>query len=335
MRMRVSVASLCVGVALVCAGIAWMAPEYVMSALNADVAASAKSEPEGDAPGDEAAEEAAGTSVVSETDRAADGIDWADLQADNAQVRSWIEVPNKGIDFPVLHGSDNEYYLHHDMYGRWGYAGVFTDHRCDPNGRNVIVYGHTLIGGGMFTQLGVADEPGQLATIGDVFYSTPEAGTVKFKPVATLHVYPTFQDAQRFSWDVTDEQMEAARRAVAKDKAASGEWNVELPAGESPAGEFLVDYYPTSGGEVELVEAEGSEPVEVERYYAATASDDDEARERAEKSAWRDWLVSLCEQGTQVSGTAAADIASASRSLVLACCSWPFDSHRTLVVCVA
>lgn len=340
-RMRLGVAMLCAGMVAIAAGVVWIAPDYIMSAMTGDVAEIARSGEGADAevPTDAEAE-ATGAGVATEADRSAAGLDWSRLQAENGQVRSWISVPAKDIDFPVMHGSDNGYYLHHDMYGRWGYGGVFTDYRCDPNGRNVIVYGHTLIGGGMFTQLGTADEPGQLATVGEVTYSTPEAGATTFTPIATLHVYPSFQDVQQFSWDVSDEQMDSALRAVARDKAEAGEWNIELPEGELPEGEFLVDYFTVDSGTVDRVDqsvsdADASESVPVSRYYVVTDADADEARARAEKGAWRDWLVNLCEQATQVSPDAAAKISSASRSLVLACCSWPFDSHRTLVVCVA
>lgn len=340
-RMRLGVALLCAGMIAIASGVVWIAPDYLMSATAGNVAEQARSgeNAETEAPTDEEAA-AAGAAVATEAERSASGIDWSYLQAENGQVRSWISVPSKDIDYPVMHGSNNEYYLHHDMYGRWGYGGVFTDYRCDPNGRNVIVYGHTLIGGGMFTKLGVADEPGQLGTIGEVTYSTPEAGATTFTPIATMHVYPSFQDVQQFSWDVSDEQLEAALRAVARDKAEAGEWNVELPEDQQPAGEYMVDWFSVNNGTVDRVDqsvsdTDSSEEVPVSRYYVVTKADTAEARARAEKGAWRDWLVSLCEQSTQVSPDAASRISSASRSLVLACCSWPFDSHRTLVICVA
>ena len=332
-RMRIGCALIAAGAIAIAGSVVWVVPDYLMSAgVNPLGAVEERLDEEVEAPSDEAAEEAVGTSVVTETERSSHDIDFASLQSMNLQVRSWISVPNKGIDFPVCQGSDNEYYLHHDMYGRWGYGGVFVDHRADPNGRNVIVYGHTLIGGGMFTKLGTADEPGQLATVGPVYYTTPEAGTVEFTPIATMHVYPTFQDVQQFSWDVSDEQLEAARRAIAEERADAGDWSVELPEGERPEGDYLVDWYPVEDGVVHDGE-EGD--VAVTRYYTTSAVFNADAQARAEKGAWRDWLVSLCEQSTQVSSDVAERIATADRSLVLACCSWPFDSHRTLVICVA
>lgn len=383
-RMRLGAASMLFGLALIGAGIVWIVPDYVISAQVGSLADEVRlsgEEAEAEAVPSDAEVAAAAGEAASETERAASGIDWATLRSENGDTTGWISVPTKSIDFPVMHGTDNEYYLHHDMYGRWGYGGVFSDYRCDPNGRNVNIYGHTLIGGGMFTKLGTADEPGQLATIGPVTYSTPEAGAVTFTPIATLHVYPSFQDVQTFSWDVSDDEIEEARHEIAQERAQNGEWNLELPEGMSPEGQGLVDWWHVESGTVTIDGSEAGNAdssatlaglydqlsqqsaddentddlrdqilsilasnknagrddgsISVNRYYVASGVSDADARARAEKNAWREWLVDLVSQGTQISDDAADQIANASRSLCLCCCSWPFDSHRTIVVCVA
>ena len=338
-RMRLGAISMLVGLALIGAGIVWIVPDYIISAQVASLSDKVRlSDEDKTAPSDAEVAAQAGE-AASETKRAAAGIDWAALRAANGDTTGWISVPTKSIDFPVMHGADNEYYLHHDMYGRWGYGGVFSDYRCNPNGRNVNVYGHTLIGGGMFTRLGTADEPGQLATIGPVTYSTPEAGAVTFTPIATLHVYPSFQDVQTFSWDVSDEDIETARHEIARKRASDGEWNLELPEGTSPDGQGLVDWWHVERGRVAVTSQDAGQAsdgsISVDRYYMASGVSDADARAAAEKKAWRKWLVDLVSQGTQASDDVAEQIKSASRSLCLCCCSWPFDSHRTIVVCVA
>lgn len=327
-RSYIGAAVMLVGLCLIGAGVVWTVPDYLISASYQDVAAKAKVEARPDE-GEKKPE--ATEDEPAEVKAAPVGIDWNYLKGVNPASSAWISVPAKSIDFPVMHGRDNEYYLHHDMHGRWGYGGVFSDYRCDPNGRNVIVYGHTLIGGGMFTKLGRADEAGQLATIGSVTYSTPEAGATEFTPIATLHVRPSFQDVQQFEWDVDDTALEAAKRDIARARAAKGEWSVEMPSGQTPAGDYLIDWYRTQDASV-MVDGQS---VGVGRFYTSSSVSDADAMRIAEKGAWRDWLIGLVEQSTQTSPDVVERIASANRSLVLSCCSWPFDSHRTLTVCVA
>ena len=60
------------------------------------------------------------------------------------------------IDFTVVQTDNNEYYLNHDIYGRENRAGwIFLDYRCQGTEPllNTVIYGHTLLAGGMFSNL--------------------------------------------------------------------------------------------------------------------------------------------------------------------------------------
>ena len=73
----------------------------------------------------------------------------------NSDTIGWLEVPACGISYPLVQGKDNDYYLKHDFYGNYTFHGwVFQDFRpAEPDTKNIVVYGHNLMAGGMFTNL--------------------------------------------------------------------------------------------------------------------------------------------------------------------------------------
>lgn len=72
----------------------------------------------------------------------------------NSDIAAWITIPGTNIDFPIVQGSDNEYYLHNGADGEYNYdiGCPFLDYRCesDLSGFNSIVYAHNISGGRMF-----------------------------------------------------------------------------------------------------------------------------------------------------------------------------------------
>ncbi len=83
-------------------------------------------------------------------------VDWEQLKSQNEQIVAWIYVPNCDINFPVMQADDNNFYLKHTSNGEYNERGaIFLD--CDANSSfsddNAIIYGHSVEGGGMFTQL--------------------------------------------------------------------------------------------------------------------------------------------------------------------------------------
>lgn len=80
------------------------------------------------------------------------------LKKVNSDLVGWVSMPgfNKPIDYPVLHCSDNEFYLKHDFYKNESQAGsVFMDKSNNPQiaDRHIILYGHAMLDKSMFGNL--------------------------------------------------------------------------------------------------------------------------------------------------------------------------------------
>lgn len=52
-------------------------------------------------------------------------VDWEYWKSVNPDVIAWVTVPGTNIDSPIVqaHSSDPEYYLHHDVYGKYNVYG--------------------------------------------------------------------------------------------------------------------------------------------------------------------------------------------------------------------
>lgn len=86
-------------------------------------------------------------------------IRFVELQKVNPDIVGWIRVPNTNIDLPVLQGHENdpEFYLDHDYNKKPSkFGSVFADYRGPVAGdksMSMILYGHTLNSGRMFSEL--------------------------------------------------------------------------------------------------------------------------------------------------------------------------------------
>ncbi len=84
-------------------------------------------------------------------------IDFDGLRAINEDIVAWIQIPEISVDYPVVQGEDNEYYLHYTFERKANIAGsIFLDcrNRADFTDQKVILYGHNMQDGSMFSGLG-------------------------------------------------------------------------------------------------------------------------------------------------------------------------------------
>lgn len=85
---------------------------------------------------------------------AALSIDWDSLRAENADVIGWIEMPAlEVLNYPVVRGQDDFYYLNHSYTGAYRPAGaIFMEAQNSGTFADLhtIVYGHNVKDGSMF-----------------------------------------------------------------------------------------------------------------------------------------------------------------------------------------
>ena len=77
------------------------------------------------------------------------------LIAENADCIGWLSIDGTNISYPVMHTpSDPQKYLRRNFYGKYSQSGVpFLDGRCNLQSTNLIIYGHNMKNGTMFSDL--------------------------------------------------------------------------------------------------------------------------------------------------------------------------------------
>ena len=83
-------------------------------------------------------------------------VDFTGLKEKNEDTIAWVKVENMRIEYPVVKGNDNSYYLSRSFDKSYNSAGwVFMDYRNKGNGKdkNIILYGHNRKDGSMFGDL--------------------------------------------------------------------------------------------------------------------------------------------------------------------------------------
>ena len=77
------------------------------------------------------------------------------LIAENADCIGWLSIDGTNISYPVMHTpTEPQKYLRRNFYGKYSQSGVpFLDGRCSLQNTNLIIYGHNMRNGTMFSDL--------------------------------------------------------------------------------------------------------------------------------------------------------------------------------------
>lgn len=83
-------------------------------------------------------------------------LNFQNIQKENSNIVAWIKIEDTNINYPVLQGKDNNYYLYKnykDEYSRNG--SIFLDYNCnlEKYNMNYLIYGHNNNNGMMFSEL--------------------------------------------------------------------------------------------------------------------------------------------------------------------------------------
>jgi sortase B len=83
-------------------------------------------------------------------------VDFDELRKVNPDIVGWLYCEDSVINYPVVKGSDNDYYLHHAYDGTYSASGAIfidEDNADDFQDSNTIIYGHHMKNGSMFATL--------------------------------------------------------------------------------------------------------------------------------------------------------------------------------------
>ena len=112
-------------------------------------------EPEEPAGGESAPEEEQPVYVDPYAD-ALRNMDFSAQREVNSDVLGWILIPGTAVSYPVVQGTDNDYYLNH-TWKKWTsvVGSIFLECRNSRDLRdfNTIIYGHRMNNGSMFAAL--------------------------------------------------------------------------------------------------------------------------------------------------------------------------------------
>lgn len=83
-------------------------------------------------------------------------VDFAKLQEINKDIIAWIKIDNTNINYPILQGETDQYYLRKNIYKKYSTAGslfIDTTTKTDFSDDNTVIYGHNLRNNKMFSNL--------------------------------------------------------------------------------------------------------------------------------------------------------------------------------------
>lgn len=146
------------------------------------------------------------------------------LKAKNDDICGWIYVENTKIDYPILKGDDNDYYLDHAYTGESLPIGsIFVDYHCKDtftDNYNTVIYGHNVVTGAMFHDVTKFLNADFFAE--NKIYVYTMDGVLIYKPVS---VYPTTEKYfyYRIKFSSSSDFLDFAAEVISKSSVPCNE----------------------------------------------------------------------------------------------------------------
>lgn len=139
-------------------------------------------------------------------------VDFEELEKINSDIIAWIRVEGTYINYPILQGETDEYYMKKDIYRKYSSAGsIFIDSnaKIDFSDDNTVIYGHNMRNQRMFADLNKIYN-GEIGT--DVFVELfTKIKNYKYKVFSVYVAEPTKEMIRReFLENQKDEYIENA-----------------------------------------------------------------------------------------------------------------------------
>lgn len=138
-------------------------------------------------------------------------IDFDAIQAENADVCGWLQIPGiEVIDYPILQSApeaDDNYYLDHDISGSKKRAGSIYIQKLnqkDFTDPNTVIYGHNMLNGTMFGQLKKFRNKEFFETNRTIYIYTP--GHIYEYEIISAFVYDDRHILNSFNFDLDSDR---------------------------------------------------------------------------------------------------------------------------------
>ncbi len=167
------------------------------------------------------------TKVVQKGDNFEKKIDFEKLKKINSDVIGWIEINETYINYPILQGKEDEYYLRRDIYKKHSTAGsIFVDCTTKPDfsDENTIIFGHNLKNQRMFSNL-YKIHNGELGNDIEIKIYTPNENKI-YKIFSTYIAEPTIEIVKK-NFKNQDEKNEYIDKSIQKSKIKFNVENME------------------------------------------------------------------------------------------------------------
>ena len=148
------------------------------------------------------------------------------LQKVNSDIIGWVEIVGTNINYPVLQGTDNDFYMNHNYEKEESvYGAIFLDNAYDWNvkSNNLLLYGHNMQDGSMFHDLLNYADKEYYEDHPIIRFTTPEED-VNYEIIAAFRsrvYYKSEQNVFRYYYFVNPKDQEEYEEFVKNAKEAS------------------------------------------------------------------------------------------------------------------
>lgn len=129
----------------------------------------------------------------------------------NENFAGWLYVEDTNLEYPIMQGPDNKFYLSHDMDGVYDkYGMLILDDKCDIGAKcpQLVIYGHNVNSGKLFGELLFYKEEAYCDYHPQICFDTLYGrGTYTVFAAFTTTVPEAEKNGKMFSsWDFTDKE---------------------------------------------------------------------------------------------------------------------------------
>ena len=149
-----------------------------------------------------------------------------ELQNQYPELKAWIEIEDTNINYPVMQGTDNTFYMNHNYkkeYSRWGALFVDKDYVWNPASSNKLIYGHNFSDGVMLSDLLKYKDEAFYLEHPTIRFTTAEEDT-EYDIIAVFYSRVYYQDEEdvfRYYYFVNAENRDEYNEFINNAKAAS------------------------------------------------------------------------------------------------------------------